>query len=270
MSTRPQDAWAGAPAYEKYVGRWSRLVAREFVDWLSVPAGRDWLDVGCGTGALSETILQMAAPRRVKGIDRSEQFVAHARQQVQDERLSFEVGDAESLAAEKGRHDAVVSGLMLNFVPNPAKAVGEMKAALREGGTAAVYVWDYEGGMEMMTHFWDAAAALDAHALELVEGSRFPLCKPEPLTSLFNEAGLQGVEARAIEIQTRFKDFDDYWSPFLGGQGPAPSYAMSLSEERRAALREKIHGGLPIAADGSIPLAARAWAVRGVARGSSK
>ena len=139
-----------------------------------------------------------------------------------------------------------------------------MKAALREGGTAAVYVWDYEGGMEMMTHFWDAAAALDARALELVEGSRFPLCKPEPLTSLFNEAGLQGVEVRAIEIQTRFRDFDDYWSPFLGGQGPAPSYAMSLSEERRAALREKIHGGLPIAADGSISLAARAWAVRGV------
>jgi ubiquinone/menaquinone biosynthesis C-methylase UbiE len=270
MSTPPQDAWAGAAAYEKYVGRWSRLVAREFLSWLAVPPGRDWLDVGCGTGALSETILEVGAPRRIKGIDRSEQFIAHARQQVRDARVSFEVGDAQSLPAEKGSHDAAVSGLMLNFVPNPVKAVGEMRAALREGGIAAVYVWDYGGKMEMMSHFWDAAAALDARAVEFVEGSRFPMCKPEPLTSIFNEAGLQDVEARAIDIQTRFKDFDDYWSPFLGGQGPAPTYAMSLSEENRAALRERIHGGLPIAADGSIPLESRAWAVRGVARGVSK
>jgi len=123
--------------------------------------------VGCGTGALSETILQMGAPHRVKGIDRSEQFIAHARQQVRDERVSFEVGDAESLAGEKGRHDAAVSGLMLNFVPGPVKAMGEMRAALREGGVAAVYVWDYAGTMDMMSHFWDAAAALDAQAREM-------------------------------------------------------------------------------------------------------
>lgn len=263
MSTRPQDAWAGAAAYEQYVGRWSRLVAREFLNWLAVPPERDWLDVGCGTGALSETILEVGAPRRIKGIDRSEQFIAHARQQVRDERVSFEVGDAESLGVEKGSHDAAVSGLMLNFVPSPVKAIGEMRGAVRAGGMAAAYVWDYGGRMEMMSHFWNAAAALDAHAVEFVEGSRFPMCKPEPLKRLFNEAGLQDVEVRAIDIQTRFRDFDDYWSPFLGGQGPAPSYAMSLSEERRAALREKIRGGLPIAADGSIPLAARAWAVRG-------
>jgi len=263
MSTRPQDAWAGAAAYEMYVGRWSRLVAREFLNWLAVPPGRDWLDVGCGTGALSETILEMGAPRRIKGIDRSEQFIAHARQQVRDPRASFEVGDAQSLPAEKGSYDAAISGLMLNFVPSPAKAMGEMRSALREGGVAAVYVWDYAGTMDMMSHFWDAAAALDPHAREMVEGSRFPMCNPESLTGIFQEAGLQDVEVRAIDIETRFKDFDDYWSPFLGGQGPAPSYAMSLSEERRAALREKIRGGLPIAADGTIPLAARAWAVRG-------
>jgi len=263
MSARPQDAWAGAAAYEKYVGRWSRLAAREFLSWLAVPPERDWLDVGCGTGALSEAILEVGSPRRIKGIDRSEQFIAHVRQQVRDERVRFEVGDAESLGAEKGSHDAAVSGLMLNFVPNPVKAAAEMRGALREGGVAAVYVWDYGGRMEMMSHFWDAAAALDAHAAEFVEGSRFPMCNPEPLTSIFNEAGLQEVDVRGIDIPTRFKDFDDYWSPFLGGQGPAPSYAMSLNEEGRAALREKIRGGLPIAADGSIPLAARAWAVRG-------
>jgi SAM-dependent methyltransferase len=231
-----------------------------------VPPERDWLDVGCGTGALTETILEVGSPRRIKGIDRSEQFIAHAKQQVRDERVSFEVGDAESLSAEKGSHDAVVSGLMLNFVPSPAKAMEEMRGALREGGIAAVYVWDYGGMMEMMSHFWDAAASLDAHAAEFVEGSRFPMCRPEPLTSIFNEAGLQNVEVSAIDIQTRFRDFDDYWSPFLGGQGPAPSYAMSLSEEGRAILREQVRRGLPIAADGSISLAARAWAVRGSRR----
>lgn len=241
-------------------------MAREFLDWLAVPAGGDWLDVGCGTGALSETILEMGAPRSIKGIDRSEQFIARARQQVRDARVSFDVGDAQSLPIEKGSYDAAVSGLMLNFVPVPAKAVGEMRDALRAGGTAAVYVWDYAGTMEMMTHFWEAAAALDAHARDMVEGSRFPMCKPEPLTALFQEAGLQEVEVRAIDIPTRFKDFDDYWSPFLGGQGPAPSYAMSLSGQQRAALREKIRGALPMAADGSIPLTARAWAVRGTRR----
>ena len=265
-SGRPADTWATGDAYEPYVGRWSRRVAREFLKWLDVAMGSHWLDVGCGTGALSQSILHVTAPRHVKGIDPSEGYIAHAQALVQDDRASFEVGDAQALPGEPASYDAVVSGLVLNFIPRPDRAVNEMRRVVKSGGTVAAYVWDYAGKMQLMRHFWNAAAALDPHAYDLDEGRRFPLCQPGPLAELFQDAGLKNVDVRAIDISTDFKDFDDYWSPFLGGQGPAPSYVKSLSEERRVALRERIRAGLPFALDGSIPLVARAWAVRGVRR----
>lgn len=262
-SVRQKEVWASGGSYEPYVGRWSRLVAREFLAWLSAPPQSRWLDVGSGTGALSQAILQTSAPASVKGIDRSNGYVAYAREQVRDDRANFEVGDAQSLPVETGDYDAVVSGLVLNFVPQPERAVAEMARAVRPSGVIALYVWDYAGRMQFMRHFWNVAAALDPVAAELDEGRRFPICNPERLAELFRDAGLRSVETRAIDVPTDFRDFDDYWSPFLGGQGPAPSYAMSLNEERRTALRERIRASLPFALDGSIPLVARAWAVRG-------
>lgn len=257
------DVWASGAAYEPYVGRWSRLVARDFLAWLNVPPDARWLDVGCGTGALSASILDHAAPRDVVGIDPSAGYVAYAREQVVSPQVRFEVGDARALPYEVGAFDAVVSGLVLNFVAEPERAVAEMARVSRQGGVAAAYVWDYAGRMELMRHFWDAAVALDPAVLELDEGRRFPLCQPDPLAHLFRGAGLRDVEVRAIDVPTVFRDFDDYWSPFLGGQGPAPGYAMSLDEERRAALRERTRASLPFQADGSIHLIARAWAARG-------
>jgi len=264
MSSKPKDAWASGDKYEPFIGRWSRLVAREFLKWLAIPGGNQWLDVGCGTGALSQTILQFAEPAKIKGIDRSEGFVNFAKEHTPDSRVQFEVGDAEALIADSGAFDAAVSGLVLNFIPHPDRAVAEITRVTRSGGVIAVYVWDYADRMQMIRHFFDAAVALDPNASELDEGRRFSICQPEALSQLFESAGLQHVEVQPIEIPTVFRDFDDYWSPFLGGQGPAPSYAMSLSEERRATLRERIRAGLPFASDGSIPLVARAWAVRGI------
>lgn len=258
------DAWDSGSAYEPYVGRWSRLVAREFLGWLAVPPGGRWLDVGCGTGALVENILALAAPGEAVGIDPSAAYVAFARERVRDPRVRFDVGDAQALQAASASFDAVVSGLVLNFVTEPDRAVSEMARVARPGGMVAAYVWDYADGMQMIRLFWDAAAALDPRSRELDEGRRFPLCRPEPLTDLFRRAGLEGVEVRAIEVPTVFRDFDDYWSPFLGGQAPAPGYAMSLSEERRAALRERIRASLPTDSQGRHNLVARAWAVRGV------
>jgi SAM-dependent methyltransferase len=257
------DRWLGGDAYDRYVGRWSRLVAPVFLKWLPVPTGSRWLDVGCGTGSLSRTILQTAQPTGIVGIDQSEGFIAFAREAVQDSRVEFKVGDAQAMPVEDNTFDAAVSGLVLNFVPRPEKMVAEMVRAVRSGGTLAVYVWDYAGKMELMRHFWDAAAALDPAAAELDEGPRFPVCHPDRLEGLFKEAGLRDVETGPIDIDTHFRDFDDYWSPFLAGQGPAPGYAMSLSEEQREALRERIRAGLPFASDGSIPLVARVWAVQG-------
>jgi trans-aconitate methyltransferase len=261
--SRPGGSWASGEAYEPYVGRWSRRVAREFLGWLSVEPGRQWLDVGCGTGALTETILAMTEPSRVHGIDPSEAYVDHARRTVNDRRATFEVGDAMSIPSADERFDAVVSGLVLNFVPEAARATAEMIRVATPGGVVAAYVWDYADDMQLMRYFWDAAVALDAAAKELDEGVRFPLCRPEPLQTLFQQAGLVDVDGRAIDIPTPFRDFDDYWTPFLGGQAPAPAYAVSLPEDRRNALRDEIRSTLPIAADGRIDLHARAWAVRG-------
>ncbi len=262
--SHPKEVWASGWAYEPYVGRWSRLVAREFLSWLAVPAERRWLDVGCGTGALSQTILEFAAPRSVMGIDRSEGYVAFAHEHVRNQRAQFLAGDAQGLPVETGAFDAVVSGLVLNFIPDPRRAVAEMARAARSDGVVAAYVWDYAGKMQLMRHFWNAAAALDPAASALDEGRRFPICRPDSLAKLFLDAGLKEVQVRPIDISTDLRNFEDYWSPFLGGQGPAPSYLMSLDEERRVALRERIRAGLPFALDGSIPLVARAWAVRGV------
>ena len=259
-----KDNWASGDLYEPYVGRWSRQVAKGFLKWLDVPSQRRWLDVGCGTGALSQTILDICDPQAVKGIDRSDGFVSYARANVIDPHTTFEVGDAQSLPVDSETYDAAVSGLVLNFVPAPEKMISEMKRAVKKDGVVAVYVWDYAGEMQMMRQFWDAALALDPAVADLDESPRFPICNPNALQALFQGLGLKQAETRAIDVETHFKDFDDYWNPFLGGQGPAPTYAMSLSEEKRIKLRDQIRANLPIAADGSIPLIARAWAARGV------
>lgn len=260
---QPRSVWGSGEAYEPYVGRWSRLVAREFLHWLALAPSARWLDVGCGTGALSATILTHAAPAAVDGVDPSEGYLAVAQHQVRDARARFEQSDACHLPGETARYDAVVSGLVLNFIPDLRSGLVEMVRVTKPGGTVAAYVWDYAGKMELMRYFWDAAVALKPERQALDEGQRFPLCQPVPLSQVFTEAGLQDVEVRSIDVPTPFRDFDDYWSPFLGGQFPAPDYAMSLSDEDRQALRERIRATLPIAADGSIRLLARAWAVRG-------
>jgi len=255
--------WASGDVYEPYVGRWSRLVAREFLEWLDAPSGLDWLDVGCGTGALTEAVAERCSPRRLAGIDPSTGFLEFARQRLRRTVAELQQANAQDLPFEDAEFDRVVSGLVLNFVPDKARAAAELARVVRPGGEAALYVWDYAGRMEMMRHFWDAAIALDPRASELDEGRRSPICRPEPLHELLKSAGLSRVETRAIDVSTVFRDFDDYWTPFLGGQAPAPAYCMSLSEEARAALRERLRATLPTQPDGSIPLVARAWAVRG-------
>lgn len=260
-----REVWAVGEAYEAYVGRWSRPVAVAFLRWLDVSAGGHWLDVGCGTGALTATILAEADPTDVVGVDPAEGFLDNARAQIVDTRATFRIGDAQSLPLPDRRFDAVVSGLALNFVSDPRRAAAEFARVATSGGMAAAYVWDYAEGMAMMRYFWDAATALDSAATELDEGRRFPLCQPKHLRGLWADAGLDNVTVQAIEVATVFADFDDYWQPFLGGQGPAPGYVMSLTEEHRAAMRDLLRARLPSGPGGSIPLTARAWAVRGVA-----
>ena len=256
------DAWASGAAYEPFIGRWSRLVARTFVAWLGIPRDRIWIDVGSGTGALTSTVLTMASPSRVTALDASAAFATYARTIGGDRRIAFAVADARAIPFKAESADVAVSGLVLNFVPQPEVAVAEMARVARPGSTVSAYVWDYADGMQMLRYFWDAASAVDPAAAALDEARRFPMCEPSALDALWREAGLRDVEVRGIDVLTRFESFDDFWTPFLGGQGPAPSYLASLDSITQERLRERLRGRLPDG--GRFVLTARAWAVRGV------
>ena len=266
MQQTPTDVWAIGAAYEPYIGRWSRLVAREFLAWLDVAPNAHWLDVGCGSGALTEAILACAAPARIGAIDASPAFAAYARSTTPDPRATFAAADARALPWAAASVDAIVSGLVINFVPQPERALTDMARVARPGAVIAAYVWDYAHGMQLIRHFWDAAVALDAGAAALDEAKRFPLCRPAALEELWRGAGLQSVTSCALDVPTYFNDFDDFWTPFLGGQGPAPSYAMSLDANRRELLRERLRSTLATDSNGAISLTARAWAIQGVRR----
>jgi ubiquinone/menaquinone biosynthesis C-methylase UbiE len=263
MVENVQPRWASGNLYEAYVGRWSRLVAPEFLAWLNAPAGLDWLDVGCGTGVLTQAIAEQCTPERLAGVDTSEGFLDLARQRLSGTAAELRQADAQDLPFTASEFDRIISGLMLNFVPDKERAAAEMTRVARSGGEVAFYVWDYSGGMEMMRRFWDVAADLNPQARELQENWHAAFCRPEPLHQLLEKAGLNQIEIRAIDVPTVFRNFDDYWTPFLGGQSPAPAYCMSLSENDRAKLRDRLRETLPTQPDGSIHLTARAWAARG-------
>lgn len=258
------DNWEEGDAYDHYMGRWSRPVAEAFVGWLDPAPGGRWVDVGCGTGALTSAIATAASPVELVGVDPSGGFLAGARRRLGG-RARFVIGDAEALPLDFDHFDTSVSGLALNFVPHPSRAVREMVRVTRPGGTVAAYVWDYAEGMELIRIFWDVAATVDPSAAELDEGSRFPLCRPDALEALFERCGLDAVACTGMVVATPFVDFEDYWRPLLGGQGPIPSYVASLHPDTRHRLRTRLAETL--APDGDrIELSARAWAIRGTVR----
>jgi ubiquinone/menaquinone biosynthesis C-methylase UbiE len=257
-------SWGAADAYEAYMGRWSRPVARAFVPWLGVPPNCVWLDVGCGTGALAEVILELGDPIALAGIDPSADFIAAATQHVTDSRASFEVGDACALPMENGRFDVVVAGLVLNHIADPATAAAEMVRVARPGGTVAAYIWDYSGEMQMVRFFWEAVAATDPNAADYDPRSHYHISHPEPLAELFRETGLRDVVVEAIDVPLGFRNFDDYWLPHtLSGPATTQRYVASLDDDRKAALREQLRSTLQPGENGEINLLGRAWAAKG-------
>lgn len=264
MTERAGDRWLVGDAYEAYMGRWSRPLARVFIEWLQPTPAAHWLEIGCGTGALTSTVCGLGDPASIVACDPSESFVAHARAGLDDSRVSFVVADSSALPHRDKGFDLAVSGLVLNFLPDPQEAVASIRERMHLGATIAAYVWDYSDGMEFLRVFWDEAAALDPRAVALHEGGRFPLCTGAAMESLFKKCGLSRVETSAIEIPTRFEAFDDYWRPFLQGTGPAPSYVSSLDAPGRDRLKHRLEQRLPVDGDGHISLRARAWAARGL------
>jgi SAM-dependent methyltransferase len=263
------DAWQQGEPYELYIGRWSQRVAPLFLKWLGIPPGKRWLDVGCGTGALSSAIIDHCSPSLLVGVEPSQGFLETAARRLAGRAL-LQRGSATSIPLKDGSLDVVVSGLVLNFVPDQRAALVEMTRVAGSSGTIGAYVWDYAGKMEFVRFFWDAALELSPDAAKMAEGLRFSSCNPDALVALFASAELREIEVTPMEIPTRFANFEDYWRPFLGGQGPAPAYAMALAGPARARLRDRIRERIPIATDGSISLIARAWAVRGVVNRPSR
>lgn len=258
MNTR--DTWASGSRYEDFMGRWSRQLAVRFASWLNTPAGLHWLDVGCGTGAMTSAICTQANPASVTACDPAAPFIEYARVHATDRRASFVVAGVGNLPRRPGGYASTTSLLALNFFPDADAALREMRAHASPGGIISACVWDYRGKMELLRYFWDAAAAMDE---SLDEGSRFPICRPEALTELFRSGGLRDVRCESIDMPTTFASFDDYWGGFLGGTGPGPTYVASLDADHRAELARTLEAALPRAPGGSIPLIARAWAIRG-------
>ncbi|PSL36516.1 ubiquinone/menaquinone biosynthesis C-methylase UbiE [Labedella gwakjiensis] len=257
------ESWSDAHRYEPYLGRWSRLIAHDFIPWLDVPPGSRWAEVGCGTGALSDEIIQSAQPSSLWASDPSAAYLAYSRSRVTDPAADFSVGDAEHIDLPDSSVDVTVSGLVLNFVPDAAAALLEARRVTRPGGTVAGYIWDYSGEMAAIRYFWDTAILLDPVARRLHEGRRFATWMPDELARRFREADLENVVVEPIVIDMVFRDFDDYWQPILGEQGSAPTYLATLERASVDALREAVRSNVPTAPDGSVPMTARAWAVRG-------
>lgn len=255
--------WESADAYELYMGRWSRLVAAQFLEWLDPAEGLKWLDVGIGTGTLSDLILNKYKPAELYAVDQSESFIKTAEMRLRKD-IRLQVGNAMDLPIDDDAVNITVSGLLLNLPPEPELALQEMVRVTATNGTIAAYVWDYSGGMEMLNHFWEAAVELNLMADLMHEGKRYDDCDKPALKQRFVDAGMTDIAVTAIEITQQFADFDQFWAPFQAGQGTAPTYLLSQKESEQAALRDLVRTDLPMAEDGSIKLRARAWAIKGV------
>jgi len=258
------DKWTSGSAYDLWMGRWSRLLAEQFLLWLDVRPGLRWLDVCCGGGIVTEAVGQRCSPASVKSIDASPQQIAFARRHRQRQGVAFQLGDAMHLPFPDASFDVAVCGLGLNFIPEPDRALREMRRVTVPGGVVAAYVCDYAEGARFLREFWNAAVEIDPAARGLDQASPFPLCTAVAMPALFEKTGFRHVRYHALEIVTRFENFADYWTPLLNGQGSAPSYVSTLADSIRNAIRDRLRASLATDSRGVIELPAKARAVRGL------
>ena len=254
-----------AESYDRLMGRWSRRLAPKFLDFIGVVGGARVLDLGCGTGSLTAVLAERENVQRILGIDLSAAYIAAANARHANDRVSFEVGDACSLAVTDHAFDHSLSMLVLQFVPRADQAINEMRRVTRPGGTVAAATWDQRGGAVWSRMFWDTAAALDPKAAELRAKSCVrPMSRPGDLEQAWIAAGLTGVEHNAISIRMEYTSFDDYWAPLEGKDGPYTQYIHSLDPSFKAVLRDKVRlayvdGDI----DGPRSYASTAWVVKG-------
>jgi trans-aconitate methyltransferase len=256
------ESWDDTAGYELYVGRWSRQLSADFIQWLRPKPGSTWLEIGCGTGALTSAILHGAKPAHVVAIDKSAAYLQQAQKELASANVTFVTGDVESVAPTK-RFDMISSGLVLNFLPHPAQSLRRLMHNLNPGGQLSSFVWDYAGHYQPMRYFWDAAGQIFETAAQYDAGIKFQICNPERLTSLFKSLGLTEIEVTNIERIATFDGFDDYWEPIAAAQGSVTEFMNTLSSGQKADLKETVRKRLPIAANGEIKLVLNALAIKG-------
>jgi ubiquinone/menaquinone biosynthesis C-methylase UbiE len=247
-------------AYERFMGRWSRAAGEVFIDWLSVPPGLLWLDVGCGTGVFTELVLDRCAPKAISAIDPAEDQIAYAGRRLAATQATFRVGDAQSLPYADGMFDVAAMALVIVFVPNPAKAVGEMMRVVKPGGTVATYMWDILGKGFTQQPLIDALEAMNVKAPTLPGHVNSRL---DNLKGFFETSGLTEITTRTIDIEVSYANFDDYWSSQTGLHNPTVQSIRKMTgsdvERLKASLRER----LSTDGDRRIAYPARANAIKG-------
>jgi ubiquinone/menaquinone biosynthesis C-methylase UbiE len=246
--------------YERLMGRWSRLVGEQFIDWLEVPKGLRWVDVGCGNGAFTELLIERCAPATVAAIDPSEGQLAYARTRPGAKQAEFRVGDAQALPYADGSFDTASMALVISFLSDPAKAVAEMARVVRPGGWIGTYMWDFDvAGVPLHPMY----KALDALGMKRTDPPGATSSRRQAMQDFWTSAGLQSVETRVIRIPVSYSSFDDFWSSNAVPIGPLGQAISALTADMKEQLRKLVHDQLPISADGSIVYEAVANAVKG-------
>jgi SAM-dependent methyltransferase len=251
--------------YERVMGRFSRKLADSFIGFAGLSPGEKILDVGCGTGSMTAALARRGDHAAIVGIDVSEAYVTFARTHNVDQRITFEIADATALPYATGQFDRAVSQLVLQFLPDPYPAVMEMRRVVRSGGVVAACVWDSFGGQPYFRMLWDTASAL---GLEKLRSLFRPLSTAGEMETMWRKAGLTQVKQDTITTRFEYANFDDYWSPFLSGDGPPGQFVMSLTPEQRATLEHQVrHVFLSGRPDGHRSFIGAAWICKGVVPG---
>ena len=246
-----------ADSYDRFMGRYSVLLAPQLAALAGVAAGQRVLDVGCGPGALTTELVRLVGPDGVTAVDPSESFVAAARQRHPG--VTVEQAAAEQLPFPAEAFDAALAQLVVHFMADPVAGLQELARVTRTGGVVAACVWDYAGGTSPLSTFWDAAREIDP---DVDDESRLPGARAGHLAELFAAAGICEVEEASLEVSIEHPTFEDWWEPYTFGVGPAGAFAAGLDPERQVELRELCRERLP---DAPFVLTASAWAARGIA-----
>jgi ubiquinone/menaquinone biosynthesis C-methylase UbiE len=252
--------FADASAYERFMGRWSRAVAPQFLAWMRPKRRARWLDVGCGTGILAEALLDLCEPASVTGIDASAAQVAQASRGAARERATFRQADAVDLPFPDAAFDIAVSALTLNFVPDPLRALEEMRRVTVPGGAIGAYVWDFGRELSPSGPLRQAMRAFGAEVPAIPGTAHSGL---DALQSLFVRAGLQSIGTRTVDVTLAYSGFEDFWQAQTPGYAPTTKIIDAMTEGERRRLKRAVREALPIGPDGRIEYAARANAIRG-------